>query len=108
LETPILQRILGTAEPAAQVDFSKVRIRYQPPAPPYPKEAKSRRIQGIVVVEVTQDREGRVIRARAIDGPEELRPTSEAYAACWRFFPIPADEKADRLQFRLTMPFRVH
>ena len=107
LETSTVRHVLGSDEPAAPEDFSHIRVRYQPPTPRYPPEAKVLRIQGTVVVEVTQDQEGRVIKVHAMEGPKELQPTSEAYAACWRFYPIPASRKEDRLTFRLTMPFRL-
>jgi hypothetical protein len=55
---------------------------------------------------VVHDREGRVIRAQAVSGPEALRPTAEAFAACWRFFPLPETSSAERLAFLLTLTFQ--
>lgn len=102
-----VEDILGANLPAAEVELKDVKVRYQPPAPPYPTDSQGRRTEGTVLVMVVQDREGRVIRAQAISGPDALRPTAEAYAACWRFFPIPEASSAERLAFLLTMPFRL-
>lgn len=102
-----VKAVLGSELPAAQEDFSRIKIKHQPPAPPYPAEAKAKKIQGTVIVEITQDRDGRVIKVRSLQGPEVLQETAANYATCWRFAPIPADRKDDRLCFRITMPFRV-
>jgi TonB family protein len=108
LELPADRQSLGSDEPAAREDFSHIQIKYQPPAPRYPPEAKARRIQGVVVAEVTVDRDGRVIQSRAISGPEDLRAYAANWILGWRFYPIPAERKDDRLVFQLTMPFRLH
>jgi TonB family protein len=107
LDLDAVKAVLGSDLPASQEDFSRIRVKYQPPAPPYPDGAKINRVQGTVVVEITQDRDGRVVKVRSLEGPEALRETAASYAACWRFFPIPPERKDDRLSFRLTMPFRL-
>ncbi|HLP30821.1 MAG TPA: hypothetical protein VK150_05630, partial [Geothrix sp.] len=68
-----VEDILGANLPAAEVEFKEVMVRYQPPAPPYPMDSRLNRTQGTVLVMVVQDREGRVIRAQAISGPDALR-----------------------------------
>ena len=55
--------------------------------PQYPAEARQRRVRGSVVVEVTVDVCGRVINARALSGPDELRSVSVSAASRWRFSP---------------------
>jgi TonB family protein len=55
--------------------------------PQYPAEARQRRVHGLVVVEVTVDICGRVINARALSGPDELRSASVSAARRWRFSP---------------------
>lgn len=99
--------ILGANLPATEIEFKDIKVRYQPPAPRYPRDGQGRRTEGTVTVIVIHDQEGRVIRAEAVSGPDALRPTAEAYAACWRFFPIPKESSAERLAFLLTMPFRL-
>ena len=88
-------------------DFSKMRIGYQPPAPPYPPEALAARIQGTVVVRVTIGVDGIPISAEALEGPIELRPTAEAYAMRWKFTPALLDGVPHVARFTMSMPFRL-
>lgn len=88
------------------VDFSTVRIELQPYPPRYPIEAKAKRVQGTVIIEVTVDRTGIPVASRAVDGPPELRDTAEVYALAWRFMPW-TDPAIQRYRFKLTMPFRL-
>jgi TonB family protein len=55
--------------------------------PKYPREAKAARIFGSVVVEVTVNQVGRVISARALSGPAELREAAVDAAKRWEFSP---------------------
>lgn len=55
--------------------------------PEYPQDAKKARIFGSVVVEVTVNEVGRVISARAISGPVELRGAAVDAAKQWKFAP---------------------
>lgn len=107
LQLPAVARVLGSDEPAAREDFSRIRVRFQPSVLQYPPEAKAHRVQGTVVTEITQDRDGRVIKSRVIDGPDELRRAAEAYLTAWRFAPIPETRKDDRICFRLNIVFRL-
>lgn len=88
-------------------DFSQIRVRYQPPAPPYPPEAKSRRIQGTVVVELVVGPDGTPIRAEAIQGPVELAETAIGFALRWKFAPALLNGVPMYARFKLTMPFRL-
>ncbi len=107
LQMPKVAFVLGSNEPAAREDFSRIRVRHQPPVLTYPPDAKALRIQGTVVLEVTEDRDGRVIKVQALEGPNELRRSAEGYAACWRFSPILATRKDDRISFRLNIVYRL-
>lgn len=89
------------------VDFARIKVRHQPPPPPYPAEAKEQRIQGTVVVELRVDEAGVPIEAKALEGPEALRPTAIAYAKEWRFEPLKVKGKPVQARFKLTMPFRL-
>ncbi len=53
----------------------------------YPEEAKRLRISGRVTVRVVVDENGKVISAKAIDGPAALRETAEAAARQATFAP---------------------
>ena len=55
------------------------------PAPAYPEAARNRRRTGSVTVAVTADRSGRVIDARVLDGPPELRSAAEEAARAAKF-----------------------
>jgi TonB family protein len=55
------------------------------PKPDYPAAAKSNRMSGSVTVEVEIDEQGKVISARSLNGPSELRLVAEAAAMKARF-----------------------
>lgn len=93
--------------PVQDVDFSRIKVRHQPPPPAYPAEAKEQRIQGTVVVELRVDETGVPIAVKALEGPEALQATAIAYAKDWRFEPLKVKGKPVQARFRLTMPFRL-
>ena len=94
------------AEPV-DLPFTQVRVKHQPEAPAYPPEAKAQRIQGTVVVVLTINTQGKVLEARAVSGPEELRACAVGYARDWVFEPAHVKGKPVKARFRLTMPFRL-
>jgi TonB family protein len=57
------------------------------PVPVYPQMAKSSRASGLVVVEVVIDEAGKVISAKAVDGPTILRQAAVLAAQGARFSP---------------------
>jgi len=97
----------ATSPGQADFDFSQIRVIHQPPAPPYPPEAKAAGIQGTVVVELTVDTYGIPYSAKALTGPVELRPTAEAYALKWKFSPALLNGVPQYARFKMTMPFRL-
>lgn len=92
---------------AADFDFSRIKILFQPPAPKYPAEAKEQKIQGTVVVAITIDEQGVPQFVEALEGPAELRPTAIDYAKAWRFEPAKVNGKPVKARFKLTMPFEL-
>ncbi|HLO66806.1 MAG TPA: energy transducer TonB [Holophaga sp.] len=88
-------------------DFSQMKIKFQPPAPPYPPLAKIARIQGTVVVEIVVGPDGIPQSAHAVEGPQQLRQTAEQYAMGWKFEPAMLNGVAQTARFKLTMPFRL-
>jgi TonB family protein len=89
------------------VEFSKVRVLYQPPPPPYPPLAKIAKIQGTVVVAIVVNPDGLPVKATAIEGPPQLRPAAESYAMKWKFEPVRIDGKTITATFSLSIPFRL-
>ena len=96
-----------TADQAAEVKFDQVQVIDQPNPPAYPAEAKSRRIQGTVVVSVTVNKKGIPVKVEALSGPEELRSTAVGYAKVWKFAPVLIKGKAVTARFQLEMPFKL-
>jgi TonB family protein len=88
-------------------DFSQLKVKRQPPAPHYPPYARSLRIQGTVVVEITIDPTGTPIHAEAVAGPTELLMSAIGYALKWEFEPARLNGVPQFARFRLTMPYRL-
>jgi protein TonB len=97
----------GTSSRVVEFDFAQIKIKIQPPAPPYPAMAKIAKIQGTVIVEIVVGPDGVPVSARAVDGPPQLRPTAENYAMQWRFEPALMNGQPVNARFKLTMPFRL-
>lgn len=57
------------------------------PKPTYPPAARSAQVSGVVTVEVVIDESGKVISAKASDGPQLLRQAAEQAARLARFSP---------------------
>jgi len=89
------------------VEFKQMKIRYQPPAPPYPGLARERRVEGVVVVHIMVDPAGMPTRVEALTGPPELIMTAVRYALQWRFDPVLLDGVPQAARFKLTLPFRL-
>lgn len=88
-------------------DFSQIKIKRQPPAPPYPPLAKSCGISGTVVVEITIDPTGNPAWAEVKSGPPELLMTAITYALRWEFEPARLNGTPQWARFKLTMPFNL-
>ncbi len=88
-------------------DFSQIKIKYQPPAPPYPEEAKAAKITGTIVIELTIGTDGVPISAHAIEGPNELREVTEKYCLAWRFEPATLDGIPHIARFKMFCPWRL-
>ena len=93
--------------PVVDVDFSQIKVKHQPPAPPYPVAAKANRIQGTVIIDLTIGPDGLPIRAEALEGPPELLMTALNFALQWEFEPARLNGVPQYARFKLTMPFRL-
>ncbi|MBI3697261.1 MAG: TonB family protein [Acidobacteria bacterium] len=85
------------------VDTSGASLLHRSPIE-YPREARLKKIQGQVVLEVSIDQAGLVSDARVISGPEELRRAALQSALQWHYntkeMSLPAKTQVT-LQFRL-------
>lgn len=73
-------------------------------APKYPLVAYTSRTEGRVEVDIEIQSNGEVVRAKALNGPYELRPASEKAALGWRFQKVLSPElRKARLTFRFVL-----
>jgi TonB family protein len=75
------------------------------PAPRYPSAAQKAGISGTVEVAVIIDEEGKVMRAEAISGPDELRVAAVVAARKARFSPTRLSGQPVKVSGRLTYNF---
>ena len=101
---PALQPNDGGA--AAGLETTDVRLKFRP-AVTYPSEAKEKRIQGTVRVEISVSEDGVPISAKVVEGPNELREYGESYAMQCLFEPALVNGKPSASTFNLTLPFRL-
>jgi periplasmic protein TonB len=100
----------GTAQTASRVvdfSFEQMKIKVKPNPPNYPPIARMAKIQGTVIVEIIVGIDGVPVSAKAVEGPPQLRPVSEAYAMQWRFEPAMQNGQPVQSRFKLTMPYRL-
>jgi TonB family protein len=74
--------------------------------PAYPEIARKSNIQGAVTVKVTLDEEGKVVSAKATDGPSMLRPTAEDAARKSKFKPAMVGTQAVKSTGFITYSFK--
>ena len=70
--------------PGVTVDIGGAALLHRAPVA-YPESARTKGIQGTVVVELTFAADGSVADARALSGPEELRRPALQSALQWHF-----------------------
>ena len=73
--------------------------------PKYPKEARKKKIQGQVVLQVTVDENGKVNRAAGISGDLSLVNAAEEAILKWEFEPFTQNGQAVSVQQNLTFNF---
>lgn len=76
--------------------------------PKYPEEARKAKVQGIVALEVTIDKTGRVTEAKIIDGHEMLRLAALAAVKEWRYEPYYMDGEPHPASFTVTIKFKLN
>jgi TonB family protein len=75
--------------------------------PAYPSTARSNRITGDVVVEITIDQCGRVTSTQVLSGPAELRDASVQAARLWVFLPTRLNKIPAKVIGTLTFHYRM-
>ena len=80
-----------------------LRTRFEPPA--YPEAARARGEEGIVILELTLDRAGRVAAARPLRGPDDLAAAASAAARRWTYEPTIRDGGPVPLRFAESVRF---
>ena len=75
------------------------------PKPVYPGEARRLKVSGRVTVRVVVDENGKVISAKATDGPQQLREAAEAAARQAMFAPTTKDGITVKVAGTLTYDF---
>ena len=75
------------------------------PSPIYPKEARDQKIQGMVVLRVVIDRQGKVKTLAVISGHQLLVDAAKEAAQRWTFKPYLVDGKAVEVETQLTVNF---
>lgn len=76
------------------------------PKPVFPEEAKRLKVRGRVTVRVVVDENGKVISAKATDGPAPLRESAEAAARQATFAPTTQDGITVKVTGTLTYDFQ--
>lgn len=89
--------------------FQQVKVSYQPPAPRYPVEARTRRLMANLEIQILLDTQGKVCGARAAPGPflAFFAPTGLEYASRWIFQPAVLNGAPVQARYMLHMPFRL-
>lgn len=75
------------------------------PAPPYPPIARAVRVSGTVTVQIVVDEDGRVLSARAVDGPPLLRAAAQQAALRARFTPTLLSQQPVKVSGFITYNF---
>ncbi len=95
----------STSTAIRDIEFLQLKATFIPPMPPYPSVARMALIQGEVVVEMIIGPTGIPLSAKAIQGPPQLRPTTESHALQWRFEPVIADGKPQSVRTRMSRTY---
>ncbi len=75
--------------------------------PTYPQIERQNRTEGVVTVQVTLDEEGKVVTAKATNGPKGLRGASEEAAKRSKFKPVTVEGKAVKATGTVVYNFKL-
>ena len=103
---PLAEPPKPKAEPAAPADEPVIAAKpIHRVDPVYPSFARSLNLSGSVVVELTIDERGKVIKAEAVNGPAPLRQAAIDAAKQWEFQPATQNGKPVQNISRITFNF---
>lgn len=110
-----LGTLLGAGAPPQPAQHKPVRISsivmrtklVKTVAPKYPKEARKKKVQGIVKLEVVIGRDGRVKSAKVTDGPKLLVKAAEDAVKQWRYKPTLLKGKPIEVETAVEVGFKL-
>lgn len=73
--------------------------------PVYPLSAVQNRVEGMVLLAATIDKDGRVSELKAVSGPRDLIPAAMGAVQQWRYKPYLLDGRAVQVQTQITVNF---
>lgn len=103
-----VKKDLAEAEAERVAGNVKPPVALQSPAPQYTETARRARVQGVVVLEATVSREGKVVSTRVLKGlPMGLDEAAREAVAQWRFAPATRNGEPVAVIMTLTINFRL-
>lgn len=103
---PIANPAPPPEKPATPQDKSAKKGKLiEAPRPIYPEEAKAKKVEGQVSVEIVIGEDGNVISARPVSGPELLQGAAKDAALKARFEPTVVDGKPAKVSGTMTYKF---
>jgi len=105
LESHLPEKAAATA-PATKVPAEVIQqLVTHKVDPVYPAAAQQAKVEGTVLVDTTISRDGNVVEAKAVSGPELLAPAAARAVRWWRFQPYQIDGKPAEVQTTLPVEF---
>lgn len=101
--------IATTAKPSrVQVSTAELEANLtRKTLPVYPMVAKNFKVEGLVVVDVVVDRNGNVLEAKALSGPQLLLRGAEAAVRQWHFKPYMVDGAPVEMESQVSLSYRL-
>jgi TonB family protein len=96
----------SAVEPDRAVDVSEEGVLRRV-EPEYPEEARQKRIEGPMVVDVYIDKDGRVLEVKIVSGPPLLAQAVRDAVKQWIFKPHNVNGHPVQMQRRITLNFRL-
>jgi TonB family protein len=102
------QEIASAAKPQTRVPAEVMeRLLVHRVEPAYPAEARAANLQGIIVLDIVVGKDGSVMNARALNGPEVLARAAMAALRWWKFQPYRLNGEPAAVETRLAVEFKM-